>query len=402
MAGQHSRFGPSAAARNSDCPASLLANEQEPDIEIFEAAEGTVAHYVAEICARVEREPEEFLGNTFFSESLPDDYEDEQVSSAGFEITVDEEMVAGVTEYLDRCAGLPGDHFIEERVDISPWTPIPNQFGTCDHAAAQPRKLIVTDFKYGRVIVHAERNRQLAMYALGFINEWDWLYGFEEVIIRIVQPRLDHFDVWSTTKAELLAMGEWLKSRFAMALQPNPPFGPSETACRFCKVKYKCRANHDFLYRERVMLVDNEDEFVEEDVSFMSDEEVSRVWLRKPMYESRMKAIEDRLHRLVADTGFAPGVKTVAGRKSRYVKDDVGYELFLLEEGVDPRLIFSKPKLISPAGAEKLLKGPARKKLHESGLIGSKPGKPCLVAADDKRRDLAVAQIDLLEDESAE
>lgn len=396
MPGAHARFAPSSAHRIHDCPASLLLNEQEPDREIWEAAEGTVAHHIAEICASMRRDPEEFLGMTFDSGDLDADYDEELHSSKGFAITVDDEMVQGVGDYLDRIMGLPGEHFVEQRVNISPWCPIPNQFGTCDHAAAQHRKLIITDLKYGRVQVDAPQNKQLVMYALGFINEWDWLYDFDEVIIRIAQPRLDHFDVWVTSKAELLAIGEKIKERFALALKPNPPFGPSEKACRFCKVQYKCKANHDFLYHDRIMLLDDDDQFVDPDLALMDDAELAALWLRKPMYEARMRAVEDRLHKMVADGDFVPGLKTVAGRSSRYFTSEIDAEMLLLDAGVKPEKMYSKPEFVSPAQAEKLVRGDAKKKLQD--FIKSKPGKPCLVSSDDKRKDLTVQSLELLDD----
>lgn len=396
MPGAHARFAPSSAHRIYDCPASLLLNEQEPDREIYEAAEGTVAHHVAEVCARERREPEEFLGMTFDSGDLDADYDEELHSSEGFAVTVDDEMVQGVNEYLDRVMTLPGDHFIEQRVNISPWCPIPDQFGTCDHAAAQHKKLIVTDLKYGRVFVEPEQNKQLVMYALGFINEWDWMYDFDEVIIRIAQPRLDNFGVWATSKTELLAIGEKIKQRFALALKPNPPFGPSEKACRFCKVSYKCKANHDFLYHDRIMLLDEDDEFVEPDLAMMPDADLAALWLRKPMYEARMRAVEDYLHKKNADGEFVPGLKVVAGRSSRYFASEIDAELLLLDAGVKPEKLYSKPEFVSPHAAEKLLRGEAKKKLQD--FIKSKPGKPCLVSADDKRQDLTVQSLELLDD----
>ena len=397
MAGSHARFAPSSAHRIYDCPASMLLNEQEPDREIFEAAEGTVAHHVAEICARMRRDPEEFLGKVFDSDSL-DEYDEELTSSKGFEITVDEEMVVGIGEYLDRIMSLPGDHFVEQRVNISPWCPIPEQFGTCDHAAAQHRKLVITDLKYGRVYVEPDQNKQLIMYALGFINEWDWLYDFDEVVIRIAQPRIDNFGVWVTSKAELLAIGEKIKARFAMALQKNPPFGPSEKACRFCKVQYKCEANAKFLYHDRIMLLDEdgENELPTEELGLMDDAELAALWLRKPMYEARMRAVEDYLHTKNGNGEFLPGLKVVAGKKSRFFTSQIDAELLLLDAGVKPEKMYSEPEFVSPNQAEKLLRGEAKKKLQS--FIGSKPGKPCLVSADDKRKDLTVQSLELLDD----
>jgi len=392
----HARFAPSSAHRIYDCPASLVLNEQEPDREIFEAAEGTVAHHIGETCLLTGKEPEEFLGMTFDSGDLDADYDEELHSSKGFAITVDDEMVAGVGQYLDFVMRLPGCHFVEQRVNISPWCPIPDQFGTCDHAAAQHKKLVITDFKYGRVFVEPEHNMQLIMYALGFINEWDWLYDFDEVVIRIAQPRVDNFSTWVTSKAELLALGEKIKKRFALALSKNPPFGPSEKACRFCKVQYKCRANHDFLYHQRVMLLDDDGDFAEFDLNMMSDEELAAVWLRKSMYDKRMGEIADYLHTKIANDEFVPGLKVVAGKKSRYFTSELDAEMLLVEAGIKPEKLYSKPEFISPHAAEKLLRGDAKKKLQD--FIGSKPGKPCLVSADDKRQDLTVQRLSLLDD----
>ena len=390
MAGTHARFAPSSAHRIYDCPASLLLNEEEPDKEIFEAAEGTVAHHIAEICARYRKDPEIFQGKTFDSDSLSE-YDEELVSSKGFVVSVDTEMVIGVSEYLDRIAALSGDHFIEQRVNISPWCPIPNQFGTCDHAAAQHRRLVVTDFKYGRVVIDPHQNKQLIMYALGFIHEWDWLYDFDEVVIRIVQPRVDNYGVWVTSKTELLAIGEKIKKRFALAIQPNPPFGPSEKACRYCKVQYRCKANAKFLYEDRIMLLEDDD-----DLQLQDDEELVTLWLRRDMYSSRMNAIESYLHTKHANTSFLPGLKVVAGKKSRYFKSQLDAEIVLSEAGVPESEMYSKPEFVSPNQAEKLLRGEAKKKLQ--AFIASKPGKPCLVSADDKRQDLTVQTLSLLDD----
>lgn len=395
--GAHARFAPSSAHRIYDCPASLLLNEKEPDVERVEAAQGTVAHHVAEICARMRLEPEEFLGRVFDSDTL-DDYDEELTTSKGFDIEVDKEMVSGIGDYLDRIMWLAGDHYIEQRVNISPWCPIPDQFGTCDHAVASPGKLVITDLKYGFVWVDAEQNKQLVMYALGFINEWDWLYNFDEVIIRIAQPRVDNWGEWHTTKAELLAIGEQIKKRFSLALKPNPPFGPSEKACRFCKVQYKCKANAKFLYENRIMLLDDDDENVvsTDELGMMDDQELASLWLRKSMYEARMKAVEDYLHRKNADGEFLPGLKVVAGKKSRYFVDAELAELFLLENGVKPDELWTEPSFVSPAQAEKLVKGKVKKNMQS--LIKAKPGKPCLVSADDKRQDLTVQKLSLLDD----
>ena len=98
----------------------------------------------------------------------------------------------------------------------------------------------------------------------------------------------------------------------------------------------------------------------------------------------------------VADGEFVPGLKTVEGRSSRYFTSQIDAELLLSEAGVPESKMYSKPEFVSPAMAEKLVRGEAKKKLQD--FIKSKPGKPCLVSSDDKRKDLTVQSLELLDD----
>lgn len=128
----------------------------------------------------------------------------------------------------------------------------------------------------------------------------------------------------------------------------------------------------------------------------MSDDELAAVWLRKSMYDKRMGEIADYLHTKIANDEFVPGLKVVAGKKSRYFTSELDAEMLMIEAGIKPEKLYSKPEFISPHAAEKLLRGDAKKKLQD--FIGSKPGKPCLVSADDKRQDLTVQKLSMLDD----
>lgn len=63
-------------------------------------------------------------------------------------------------------------------------------FGTGDCLIIANKTLYIIDLKYGRgVLVDAEDNPQMMLYALGALNIFDALYDIEEVEMTIFQPR---------------------------------------------------------------------------------------------------------------------------------------------------------------------------------------------------------------------
>lgn len=228
------------------CPDSLILNLLEEDTAGEDAAYGTVGHSVGEqwlynlkfakskfggpMDMLIDMsEPRDLVGTTVTIHNKTED----------FDILIDEEMISYVREYVQWCCDLPGEHFIETRVSHEDLTPIPGQGGTADHAACVWRKLIITDLKMGKgVQVEAKWNYQGLLYGYGFFRKWDWLYDFQEIEIRIAQPRRGHWDTWTCTRAELLAFAEFIREAAHAAWVPGPkPRVPSKKGCQWCKVK---------------------------------------------------------------------------------------------------------------------------------------------------------------------
>ena len=113
----HARFAPSSAQRVIDCPASLKLNETEPDRAGIDAAHGTSAHFIGELCLTNKVRVEHYAGFTvgvmldgetyFVHERKPAPAEGE-----GWAFEVDDEMVANVQEYVDWCNDVPGDKYV--------------------------------------------------------------------------------------------------------------------------------------------------------------------------------------------------------------------------------------------------------------------------------------------------
>lgn len=397
----HARFAPSSAQRVIDCPASLKLNETEPDRAGIDAAHGTSAHFLGELCLTNHKHVDLYAGcnigvmldgETYFvHENKPGPAEGE-----GWMFEVDDEMVVCVQEYVDWCNDVPGDKYVECRVDISHWCPEPGQFGTSDHIAIDGRVMYVTDLKYGKgVQVFAKENPQAILYALGALFAYDTFEEVEEIHIRICQPRLSHKDVWVVSREDLLRWGDYIRERFTLALADNPPFGPTEKACKFCKVAARCRALAEHLSAHRALAFDDlTEEFVVSDPRLLTDEELVTAWRLTDLVKARMTAIAKEMMRVMLDGGELPTVYLAESRTHRQFKNQKEVAAFLmLDCDVDRDKLYTE-KMISPNQAEKLLTKEQKKEL--AGFVYKPPGGPCIVDENSKRPRYEVnGQIDL-------
>lgn len=396
--GAHSRFAPSAQQRNYDCPASLLLNEAEPDHPSIDAAHGTAAHHLGELCLKTKARTEKYAGcvigvtlagETYFvHEHHPAPEEGE-----GWAFEVDDEMIACVQDYVDWCNELPGEHFVEVRVGTSHLCPerdengdpLEPQSGTSDHIAIDGRVAYVTDLKYGKgVQVFAQDNLQGVSYTSGAIRMFDIFDEVEEIHIRICQPRLNHRDVWVLTRAELREWEAKIKAANERALQPNPPFGPTEKACRFCKIAARCRALRDHLDSKSAFAFDDLTEnWVEPDVRFLTDEEIVEGWKASAMMKHRITAIAAEMIRVMAQGAELPGVFLAETKTHRQFANKRAVEAFLRLDCDLPRSKVYTEKMISPNAAMKIVPKEFREEL--ASMVIKPPGGPCIVEAGSKQ-----------------
>ena len=372
----HSIFAPSSAAGWLYCSGFLLANAGAGDTAGIDAAYGTVAHAVAEEWNKTGKKPVKLLGTK------------QQVGP--FEIEIDADMMMHVERYVDWCAELPGDHYFEQRVDLTPIMPIPGQGGTADHFACEPGKLTITDLKMGSgVRVYADENPQAMLYALGVFFEWDWIYHFDRIIIRICQPRLGVFEVWETDRKSLLEFADFAQVRARLAWQEKAPRTPSAKSCKWCRVANTCpaRLKHVDDTLDDIFGTDDDDEsllgrsdgkqyeaseVVNDDLMLLpgmtaavanrhkfkrlSTNALSYVLTFRPHIERMFADIaEEALER--AERGEKlPFQKLTDGRQQRVWGDKAkAAEVLVANYGI-PEDEVAPPRLVSPAQAEKLLR----------------------------------------------
>lgn len=395
----HSIFSPSGSAMWANCSGSLIPNLFAKDTAGEDAAEGTVAHGVAEQWLKDGECPEHLIGTV---ETITE-------GDQSFDIEIDASMLEYVGQYVDWCIYLPGNHFVETRVDFSDLTPLKNQRGTADHAVCQPGKLTVTDLKFGKgVQVYAEKNTQALLYAYGFFRQYDDLFDFQTITMRIAQPRLDHFDEWTITRDELLEWATWLKERAYAAWCRDAERKPSSKACQWCKIKPDCAAYAVFAERLIDGVFDNLDapitaddmtDFASRakggtlnlrpvDIGSLSVAEKAAVLPFRKMVESWFADIADDLERRAMGGEHIPGHKLVEGKSNRVFPDMERASEHLSMLGLPDDVIHPRG-MITPAQSEKELTkiGYKRKQLPDllNGVVMKPAGKPTLVSESDKR-----------------
>ena len=373
----HALLGPSKAYQWMACTPSARLEEGFPDTTSEAAEEGTLAHELAELKVR----------NYFYSV----EFGKRKLTAAINKLKKDhadlwqEEMMGYTDEYLEfirsAALALPSAPYvtIEKQVDLTAY--IPDGFGTADCILIHGDTIHVIDFKYGKNPngrVSAERNPQMQLYALGAYEAYRMFYPIKRVRMSIVQPRLqDGITTWETTLEDLLAFGEKVKEKAALAAKGEGEFAPSEKTCRYCRAKGKCRARAEenvklaFAdgYRKKPPLISNEEmgEYLRQGTDLAK-------WL-SDLQEIALKAC------LAGNE--VPGWKAVEGRGSRdWTNLDQAFR-HLEEEGIPDAILWER-KPVTPAALEKAL-GKKEYAARTDGYVLKKPGKPALAPASDNR-----------------
>lgn len=372
----HARLGASSAHRWLACPGSVALAAQMPETESVYAAEGTLAHAVAErALTHPHRTVADAVTQVMAGGTL----------AGGLECPDPTELATYVGVYVEAVRLHPGLPFTEMRVDFS--HVVPGGFGTADRVTVDIDRghLVVSDLKYGRgVRVDAAGNPQLRLYAEGAATELEALgVDIQTITTEIHQPRLDHISTEDLTRADLTAWCETVVRPAALAArEPSAPFVPGDAQCRFCPAAAHCRARADWV---QALAVDGFG--VVQDPQRVSDGELAALLERIAALRAWANAIEERAFAVLQAGGDLPGWKLVEGRANRTWRDPDAAERALARAGLkkDQR---TQARLISPAQAEKIL-GRGHDLLAKH--VDRPPGKPTLAPITDPRPALTPA-----------
>lgn len=373
----HARLSPSSAERWMTCPGSVNLCKDMPDSSSAFADEGSAAHALAETLLRGGKPAAELVG-------LKD-------PATGIEWTA--EMLADVMPYVNNVAALAGylngtllieqklpiGQFTGERKDDGTWAK-----GTADAVILAGDELVIADLKFGRgVVVEAENNKQLMLYALAAHQEFEMVSEFKRVRLIISQPRLHSWSEWSISVEDLLAFGKEVELAALACDKPDAPLRPSEKGCKFCKAKATCpalRSMAESAFDDIVPVTADEDTLA----GAMAKVKLVEDWCKAVRAET-----EKRLLAGVPVAGFKLVQGKMGNRKWANV-DDAEALLKAMKLKVDERYEMT---LISPTTAEKLVGTVLSPKQWNRvvPLITRTEGSPTVVPESDKRPAIAVA-----------
>ncbi len=357
----HAILSASSSHRWMNCTPSARLEREFNHRETEAAAEGTAAHALCEHKLRRALKMRSRKPVSKYDCDEMDGYTD------GYVEFVLEQFTQAKLECADPLV------LIEQRLDFSCW--VPEGFGTGDCLIVADKLLHIIDFKYGQgVLVDAEENPQMMLYALGALRLFDSLYDITEVSMSIYQPRRENVSTWTISVDELNAWAEnTLKPKAELAHKGEGEYLPGSW-CQFCKAAVKCRARAE----EKLQLA----RFEFAPPPLLSDEEIEDILTKLDDLTKWASEIQAYAQDAAVNHGKAwKGFKLVATRTNRKYTDEEAVIQAAKDAGYTD--IFKK-SLIPITEMEKLMG-----KKNFTSILGSlveKPqGRPTLVPETDKR-----------------
>ena len=264
---------------------------------------------------------------------------------------------------------------IEKRVDFSQY--VPEGFGTADCIILAGDTLHIVDYKHGKgVVVDADHNPQMMLYALGAMHDYSLLYKFNTIKMTIVQPRVNNISEFEMPSDELRKWGEEVvapKAKEAYEMEGHT--FEAGAWCGFCRAKAQCKTRCEHFDAMHV--------FTNQDPRLISLEELGTYLEHGKDIESWYKDIKEYALSESLAGAEVPGWKAVEGRGSRVFQDGDTAIQTLINGGVDESILYER-KVLTLAQIEKAI---GKKEFNE--LVGDQvvknPGKPTLVVDTDKR-----------------
>jgi hypothetical protein len=375
---EHAILSASSAHRWLTCtPSARLEHDEAREECSAYAAEGTAAHALAELKLKYrfgKIGPSEY--NSLYEE-FKTDAEFGKYYNKEFEEYVDDHVEYVISETEE----LANFHiFFELRVNFA--NVVPQGFGTADVLIVTEETIHVIDLKFGAgVPVSAINNPQLRLYGMGALNMFP---NTKQIKMTINQPRLESRDTETLDKRTLLDWAfNFVMPRADDAINGVGTLVPSEDACRFCKLRGKCKARADM----QLAIAQKEFEIVDQKANLvqnLSVEQIGNILEIAPLFIDWFKDVQAYALGQLAAGVKIPGYKLVEGRSNRIITDETKVKEILLEVGFTEDEIMKPREMLGISKLEALVGKKAFAEICKDYLI--KPQGKLTLAPDSDRR----------------
>jgi len=371
--GKHALLSASSSHRWLNCPPSARLSEHYADQGSEYAAEGTEAHALCEykLKTALGMKAENPAANLrYYCEEMED-------CANGYAAFILELVASAKQACRDPIV------LIEQRLDFSRY--VRDGFGTGDCVLIADGTLHVVDYKHGQgVLIEAEGNPQMMLYALGALELFDGIYDISTVSMTIYQPRRDNVSTHTVFKEALYQWAEEvLRPASEQAYAGEGAFRCGDW-CRFCKAKSECCARAE----ENMALV----RYDFRKPPLLTNEAVESILARVDELIAWATDIKEYALQAALRGKRWDGWKLIEGRANRRYTDEQAVAQAVIAAGCDPyestlRGITAMEKALGKATFHDLL----------APLVEKPQGKPTLVPLSDKRPAIATAQYDFME-----
>lgn len=382
---KHANLSASGAELWSNCPGSVHMATLYPGSSSPAAAEGTLAHALAEtmILDRLQGvKPEEFEAH---DAKITDFYSRHADMGGSFEgmKKILEPYVDFIFEEFEALRKLDpaAELMTEQHVDFS--HVVPGGFGTSDVVIIGADTCEVIDLKYGKgVPVSAKNNPQIRLYTIGTMEAFSLTYNFSKVKMVIYQPRLDSVTCEEMTADVLTKWGEYvIKPAAERALAKKPDYHPGKWCkSHFCPGAGACKARAEKAKEfERFISMRQQDDAV------LTTDAMGHALTQARLYTVWAKDLESEVFDAAQNGQEIPGWKLVESKSNRKYKDEDAVARAVMLAGYDKALLYEH-KLIGVSKLSSLMgKKEFKSVLEDRGLVYKPEGAPTLAPESDKR-----------------
>jgi hypothetical protein len=285
-----------------------------------------------------------------------------------FKFKIDEERLERVRSCVRVINREPGEMLVEHRLDTTPVLGVPDQEGHSDIIKLYPKGgavireqlykgvLSVHDYKDGYLLVTAKDNTQGLIYLCAAMIEFSLIGDFNAFRFCIHQPKLNHYDEWTYTRAELEAFMSLVRPVAALAYgiyHETIPFDPQahlvagEEQCTFCEVRGRCVARAKRIMSLFEPLIQRHE---------LDDKSLGIVYAQLDEIEAAITDFRAESLRRAKLGVIVDGQKLVYGNKGKRMWVDKKKAEDAMSVLIEPEKMYEPREIISPTTAEKVLK----------------------------------------------